>query len=201
MSAAIPGYIKASAELIPRFEAISSEELYAHVNHLLPQGNKSILDIGAGTGRDAAWFAEHGQNVVAVEPVKELRETGITLHQTSRIQWLDDALPYLSRTMKRGEKFDFVMLSGVWQHLDADERQEAMPNLRNLTRLNGLLIMSLRHGPGAPSRPCFEANPEQVIRLATEFGFRLVYRHRADSIQASNLAAGVAWTWLAFAPD
>ena len=80
MSAAIPGYIKASAELIPRFEAISSEELYAHVNHLLPQGNKSILDIGAGTGRDAAWFAERGQNVVAVEPVKEPRETGITLH-------------------------------------------------------------------------------------------------------------------------
>ena len=34
----------------------------------------SVLDIGAGTGRDALWLGQQGFQVVAVEPVIELYE-------------------------------------------------------------------------------------------------------------------------------
>ncbi|MDA0238541.1 MAG: class I SAM-dependent methyltransferase [Proteobacteria bacterium] len=200
MSRAIQGYEKASAGLIPRFEAVSSAELYTPVDHLLSQGAKRVIDIGAGTGRDAAWFADRGQKVLAVEPVSQLREAGIKLHPSPNIQWLDDTLPTLPHVLEREEKFDLLVLGAIWHHLDEDERRLTMPVLRRLTSADGLLIMSLRHGPGTSDRPCFESDPEQVIDLALEQGFRSIFRKSADSIQARNKTAEVTWTWLAFAP-
>lgn len=200
MTSSIQGYEKASPELIPRFEAISSAELYAPVDHLLPDEEERIIDIGAGTGRDSAWFAERGQRVLAVEPVGQLREAGIKLHPSPCIQWLNDALPALPQVMMREETFDLVLLSAVWHHLNDGERQLAMPVLRRLIGDNGRLIISLRHGPGAPDRPCFESDPEQVIKLAIEQGFRSVFLEATNSVQAGNNAANVTWSWLAFEP-
>jgi hypothetical protein len=32
---------------------------------------------------------------------------------------LDDSLPYLARLVQRDERFDVVMLTAVWMHLNA----------------------------------------------------------------------------------
>ena len=72
----IQGYAAASVEMIPRFEAISSAQLYMPVADLLPASPSRIVDIGAGTGRDAAWLAGMGHDVTAVEPVDALRRGG-----------------------------------------------------------------------------------------------------------------------------
>lgn len=70
--------------LIARFDAIPSEEIYAPVVDLMPTRPARVVDIGAGTGRDAAWFARQGHDVLAVEPVRALREAGIALHGSAR---------------------------------------------------------------------------------------------------------------------
>ena len=54
--------------LVPEYERLSFEEIRAPVLDLLPECDACILDVGAGIGRDAAWFAANGHNVVAVEP-------------------------------------------------------------------------------------------------------------------------------------
>ena len=105
MSAAIPGYIKASAELIPRFEAISSEELYAHVNHLLPQGNKSILDIGAGTGVFLDELKSAGFNsLIGIEPSLE----PINAAPSHRKKWLKHDIFRAGQFDKNS--FDFILM-------------------------------------------------------------------------------------------
>jgi len=194
----VEGYTEAAAELIPRYEAVSSSNLYSEVAHLLPELGGRVIDIGAGTGRDAGWLAAKGCCVLAVEPVAAFRRAGASLHQSPRIEWLDDVLPKLPRVLNRGETFDLVLLSAVWQHLDGQQRQLAMPNLRALTAPGGRLFLSVRHGLGAPTRPCFPATAEDAIELAHGNGFRLVLRRSAASIQARNREAGVTWTWLAF---
>jgi SAM-dependent methyltransferase len=194
----IEGYADAAAELIPRYEAVSSSNLYSDVAHLLPEPGSSVIDIGAGTGRDAAWLAAKGCRVLAVEPVAPFREAAATLHQSPRIEWVDDSLPGLPRVLQRGQTFDFVLLSAVWQHLDRRERQLAMPNLRALIVPGGRLLLSVRHGQGPPTRPCFPASAEDAIDLAHRSGFRLVSRRSAASTQAMNRQAGVTWTWIAF---
>lgn len=197
MEDVIAGYAADAAELIVRYEALSPADLLSPVIDLLPKTGR-VLDLGAGTGRDAAWFAANDFRVLAVEPVAYFREAGARLHPSPRIDWLDDRLPDLAAVQKRGGAFDLVLLSGVWQHLDSDQRKRAMPVIAMLLASSGILVVSVRHGPGAPSRPCFEANLGQAIGLAEAAGLRLVRRRRVGSVQEGNRRAGVTWTWLAF---
>ena len=194
----LAGYENAEPGMINRFEAISSEKLYRPVEEVLPKQPATVLDIGAGTGRDAAWFASKGATVVAVEPVDQLRETGRSIHRRSNIEWINDALPLLTKTLARKTRSELIVLSGVWQHLDRAMRECAMPNLRKLTQLSGTLIISVRHGPGAPSRPVFPADVEHTISLARREKFALRFQTMAPSIQNANRDAGVTWTWLVF---
>src|SRR3546814_10754539 len=145
MNNVLSGYVSASAELTPRFEAISTADLFAPVRERLPTMATRVVDIGAGTGRDAAWFAGNGHQVLAVEPVQELRAAGIALHKDVRITWLDDRLPELSAVMQE-PRFDLVILSAVWQHLDEDDRAVAIRHLGKMTSHGGLLLLSFRQG-------------------------------------------------------
>jgi len=192
----LKGYAAEAERLIPQFEALSSEEVLGAVLDLLPSGPGSVLEIGAGTGRDAAWLAEGGHRVVAVEPVGELREAGRKLHESAAIEWLDDRLPSLDRVGAKNERYDLVLAVAVWQHLLPEHHSTAALNLAALVAANGRLILSIRHGPGAPGRPCFPANPDDFIAAAEGGGLDLVARRSAESIQPGNRAAGVTWTWL-----
>lgn len=190
----LAGYEADGQDLVDRFEAIDPAGLYAPVAQFIPAARARIADIGAGTGRDAAWLAGLGHAVVAVEPVAALREAGRALHP--ELAWIDDRLPKLSGL--RGERFDRLLLSGVWQHLDDRARAEAMPALADLLARNGVLVMSLRHGPGAPLRPIWPVDVQATVALARDAGLRLVHRAEAASVQAGNQAAGVTWTWVCF---
>ncbi|MFV1920862.1 class I SAM-dependent methyltransferase [Sphingomonas sp. MJ1 (PH-R8)] len=196
MTDVLTGYAEASAELIARFEAISTRDLLAPVADLLPVSPARIADIGAGTGRDAAWFASQGHHVLAVEPVEELRAAGMALHGDRRIAWLDDRLPDLVAA-RREPAFDLVTACAVWQHLDEDDRAVGIRHLAGMTADGGLLILSLRHGAGAPSRRVFPVDVERIVAGARENGFDIVRVAEAASLQAGNQAAGVKWTWLA----
>ncbi|MCW5770956.1 MAG: class I SAM-dependent methyltransferase [Rhodospirillaceae bacterium] len=189
MDDVLAGYAAEAPALIARFDALDPNELYAAVLDLLPRNPAKVADIGAGTGRDAAWFALQGHTVLAVEPVKELREAGRALHPSDRIEWLDDRLPGLAKMLARGP-FGLMTLSGVWQHIDEAARRIAMAHL-------GRLVMSLRHGPGAPGRRVFPISPDATIEAAAQAGFALLRRTETGSMQPGNRALGVRWTWLA----
>ncbi|KSB87318.1 hypothetical protein AS593_19115 [Caulobacter vibrioides] len=188
----LAGYEADGADLVARFETIEPAGLYAPVAAFIPSAPARMADIGAGTGRDAAWLAGLGHAVVAVEPAAALREAGRALRPD--LAWVDDRLPELATL--RGQAFDRVLLSGVWQHLDEEARAIAMPALAGLLASGGVLVMSLRHGPGAPSRPVWPVDVEATIALAEGAGLRLVHRVEAASVQAGNQAAGVTWTWV-----
>ena len=192
----LAGYEDAADALIKKFEAISSVDLFQAVHDDLPGKPSRILDIGAGTGRDAAWFASQSHTVVAVEPVDGLRTYGMSRHTSPNITWLDDSLPELLRTSTLGEKFDLIVLSAVWQHLNDTHRQQAFSVLQQLTAKGGKIIMSLRHGPGAPTRRVFPVATSATRALAGSFGFFALREVAMPSIQQQNQENGVTWTWL-----
>jgi SAM-dependent methyltransferase len=194
----LDGYAAAATpDFIAAYDALSPERLYEHVIDLLPGSDARVADIGAGTGRDAAWLADRGQNVVAVEPVRELREAGRKLHRSKGIVWLDDRLPHL-KEVRSYRPFDLVILSAVWQHLTDEHRVQAMPNLATITAPGGIMILSLRHGPGGEGRRVFPVSPDVTIRVADHCGLQLIRRRESGSVQTMNQAMGVCWTWLAF---
>ncbi|QIG79797.1 class I SAM-dependent methyltransferase [Stakelama tenebrarum] len=197
MQEVLDGYAAAASDtLIATYDALSSEEIYRHVADLFPREASRVADIGAGTGRDAAWFAARGHRVTAVEPVRELREAGRALHGSAAIDWVDDRLPHLTRLVGFCV-FDLVTLCGVWQHLPDPEQDIALAGLAAIIAPDGLLVMSLRHGPGAAGRPVFPADPDAMIAAAQALGFQLIRRIHAPSVQPGNRVNGVHWTWLA----
>jgi SAM-dependent methyltransferase len=192
------GYADEAKELFKHYESFSAADAHRAVLHLIPAAPSSVLDIGSGTGRDAAWFAAQGHRVVAVEPTDAMRIPAMARHPSPRIEWLDDSLPDLALLLARGERFDLVMLTAVWMHLDPRQRRQAMPHLASLVREGGTVIMQVRHGPVAPGRRMFEVPPEETIELARMQGLHLVLNLRAESTQEENRLAGITWTSLAF---
>jgi SAM-dependent methyltransferase len=141
------GYASEADALVRQYESLSFADVHRHVLHLLPWPPASVLDIGSGTGRDAAGLADLGHLVTAVEPTAALRLRAQRLHPSPRIEWIDDSLPDLPVLSSRGQTFDVVMLTAVWMHLDATERVRAMPTVAGLLRTGGLMALTQRHGP------------------------------------------------------
>jgi SAM-dependent methyltransferase len=192
------GYADEAEELFRLYEAIPFADVHRAVLHLIPTAPGRIVDIGSGTGRDAAWFAAKGHRVVAVEPTEAMRIPAMALHPSPRIEWLNDSLPDLALLLARGEEFDLVMLSAVWMHLDEAQRRQAMPNLAALVRAGGVMIMNIRHGPVPMGRRMFEISPEETIELAQMQGLQAVLNVRTESSEQTNRLAGITWTNLAF---
>ena len=192
----ISGYAVDAEHLIPAYEAIPAPNVFAHVLDFLPKRPSRIIEIGAGTGRDAAWLASQNHKLTAVEPVEPFREAGMLLHPSSLIRWVDDRLPYLPHILESQETFDLVLLVSVWQHLTPEERPVSMVNLSKLLSSCGRVIMSIRHGPGSADRECFPATASETIDLARQSGLKILSQRSAESVQAQNRLAGVTWTWL-----
>ena len=116
------GYAEEAEALFKRYESIPFTDAHRAVLDLIPAMPGRVLDIGSGTGRDAAWFAGRGHSVVAVEPTDAMRLPAMALHPSRRIDWLNDSLPDLATLRARGETFDLVMLDCG---LDASRRRTA----------------------------------------------------------------------------
>jgi SAM-dependent methyltransferase len=191
------GYAEEAEALTRQYESVHFVDVHGPILHLLPTVPSDVLDIGAGTGRDAAALAGMGHRVVAVEPTAALRDRAALLHPSSRIEWIEDYLPCLARVRARGDRFDVVMLTAVWIHLDSRQREEAMPRAASLLRPGGVLLLTLRHGPAPPGRRrLFETSADEPIALAGVHGLHVAVKveHQADFYGRR----GVTWTSLAF---
>lgn len=192
------GYADQAPDLLARYEALDPEQVNAHWRALFLPPAATVLDVGAGTGRDAAWLASLGYTVHAVEPTDALREGAMKLHPEPQITWGDDALPDLTATRASGKTYDMVMLNAVWMHLDEAERTAAIPNLAALLAPKGRLYISLRHGPVPPGRRMFDVTADETLALAVAHGLKPLQNLRSGSIQAENQNRGVEWTSLVF---
>lgn len=175
MSESTAGYASIADQLVVQYEGISFEEVHGQILHLLPPAGRA-LDIGAGTGRDAAALARRGFRVTAAEPTAEMSAHGQRLHAGLDITWTDDALPHLPLLTARGETYDLIMMTAVWMHLDEAERATAMPVVTALLASGGRLAMTLRHGPVPRGRRMFDVSADDVSAAAHPYGLDLLYR-------------------------
>lgn len=192
------GYAEKAADLIARYDEIPFERKHEVVLPLLPPPPVRCLDIGAGTGSDAAWLAKSGYDVVAVEPLGAFCTFGAQTHASSRIEWIDDHFPRLEKVRSRGHCFALVLATAVWMHLEYEERRTAMDVVSRLLCPGGLFCLTLRHGAVPSGRLMFHVSASETIRLAERNGLSLVANVLKDSLQIDNARAGVTWSHLAF---
>ncbi|MEN9315691.1 MAG: hypothetical protein RIS35_2084 [Pseudomonadota bacterium] len=176
-------YDSHAPELARSYEAIDPAQLHAWLHDLLPTPGAAALDVGAGTGRDAAWLESLGFEVVAVEPSAAMRAQATALHPDATVRWIADALPRLPEARRLGMRFDLILLSAVWMHVPEADRAAAFDTLMTLLTPGGLLAITLRLGPSAPERGMHPVTEAEVERLAQERGAHVQRRVEAEDRQ------------------
>ncbi len=173
------------------FEQLEFQQLHATLLNYLPQHPCSILEIGSGSGRDAAGLAELGHKVIAVEPSSALRGRAQLMHQHSRITWVDDKLPELEAVRKLGAHYDVIFLSAVWMHLPYSDRQPSLERILELLKKEGLLYITLRHGPFEMVEGFWDIPDEELVKLIREYGLVEIEQSTEDDLLNRP---GVTWT-------
>ncbi len=166
MSNAIDFYNSNAKELSAIYESLTFEEVHGPSIKFLPSGCEA-LDIGAGSGRDAAWLKANGYKVTAIEPSSEMRHIARNLHP-EEIDWLSDSLPNLDSQNNKENFYGLVLVSGVWMHIAPSERKESFSRISKLIRTNGILLITLRHGPLDERREMFDVSKNELVKFAGE---------------------------------
>ena len=186
-------YEKHAREVAAMYESLDAENLLNWLQDFLPAEGGRILDVGAGSGRDAAWLADQGFQVVAVEPSPAMRVEASKCHESQSIQWEDERLPDMPRASSQGP-YDLILLSAVWMHVPPVQRKRAFRKLINLLTADGTLAITLRNGLEIPERGIHEVTAEELEALSHDHGAAVVHRDECEDQQRRE---NVCWTRIA----
>jgi SAM-dependent methyltransferase len=188
-------YTQNAQKFFDQYESLDAAKVHASWSRHLPATKALILDVGAGSGRDARWLAGFGHEVVAVEPSAGLREKGRSLSSAAGVQWLSDSLPGLAEVFRLDLQFDLILLSAVWMHVAPGERERAFRKLVNLLRPGGKLVITLRHGPSPDDRAFHPVSSQELKSLAKGHVLEVVEEvHAPDQLGRPE----VSWETLVF---
>lgn len=177
-----------------RYESLKTDEVHGDWLSLLPSTQLLVLDVGAGSGRDAAWFAKQNHEVVAVEPADALRQRAQEIHPSPRIQWIDDQLPALDAVHDLDYAFDVILLSAVWMHVPPSQRERAFRKLTELLKPGGHLVITLRSSPPEDGRTAYETSTAELRDLSRSFALEFL-----DTTRSSDqLGRDLGWTAAVF---
>lgn len=157
------------------------DDMYAlMLRHFVPGGR--TIDVGCGNGRDAAWLAQQGFDVVGYDSSPALIELArqsfpsVTFH-----------VGYLPELEGVTTQFDNVVCETVLMHLPANEVPQAAARLWALVRPGGVLYVSWRVTEGDDLRHAdgrlYSAFSPDVVRAALHGGVAL---HEEDVTSASS---------------
>ena len=166
-------YSTNASALAKQYDSVPFESVHKDWLQVIPKEGM-VLDVGAGSGRDARYLAAKGLGVVAVEPATGIREIAQKYIVSNLIHWISDSLPELTEVFRLQTKFDLILLSAVWMHIAPSARERAFRKLSSLLKPNGKLVISLRHGGSADERTMHPVSADELAKFASQFG--LTYR-------------------------
>ena len=188
-------YTTNALRLSQQYDSLSPDQVHAgwlsHLPAVQPSSNQA-LELGAGSGRDAAWLASIGWDVLAVEPSSGLRDIGCKSTADKHVKWLDDTLPQLASIP---ESYDFsfrlILASAMWMHLTPDEQVLACERLQQLAADDTLIVITWRNQASERERVFHAVDAAQF-----EKAFNSVSRKSSVTITESSDEGerdGVVW--------
>ena len=191
-------YTRNAEQLAEQYDSLDFEQVHRDWLDLIPSEGL-VLDVGAGSGRDARYLADRGLTVYAVEPADGIRERAQQYNSSPSIHWINDSLPELTHVQRHATKFDLILLSAVWMHVAPSSRQRAFRKLSSLLKPNGKMVVSLRHGTSPDSRTMHSVSADELKQYAQQQGLSYkLLNARSDQLGRQD----VSWeTVLLTLPD
>ena len=188
---AISFYDRDAETLARAYDAIDFDKLHGLLQPFLPKEGR-ILDVGAGSGRDARALAERGLEVVAVEPSVGMRREAARHPPSPKILWTEDSLPDLT-TIPDFPDFSLILVSAVWMHIPPPLRGRALHRLSRLLLPEGHLYLTFRSVPDDPERGMAPVSLPDTLRSARECGLSLLLSNTSGDLLGRS---GVSWSAL-----
>lgn len=179
-------------ELNAQYLAVSTEDVHHSWLSLIQKSGRA-LDVGTGVGRDAAFLAQQGYSVTAVDASENMLEQAKANFKDLPIEWLVDTLPKLNRVRALDIKYDLILVSAVWQHIAPSQRNDAIRILSRLLAPNGKLVITLRHGDFADSRTAFAVSKDELKDIARKLGLRFSAPAAAELAPDLSGRKDVSW--------
>lgn len=184
-------YDRDAAAFAARYDAVSFAAVHPLLSRYLPE-NGHVLDVGAGSGRDACAMAARGLAVTAVEPSAGMR--AIASAKSSGIHWIDDRLPKLASLREAAGQFDFVLCSAVLMLVAPEDLAPSLAAMARLLIRNGRLGLNLRApAAGEPSNLFFDHTDEAVLDAARVTGLVTIGRS-----EVGDALGREAYRWRSF---
>jgi len=111
---------------------IFNKEIWPHIKKYFSK-EKRVLDVGCGNGRFSAFFSSHVQEVIAIDPCREMNP----VFQRKNIEYHNKSL----QDFNNEEKYDVIFLLGVFYLMQNWDTTLAFKNLISKLREDGVLIL------------------------------------------------------------
>ena len=192
--AVVKYYDRSAGRLAETYDGLKFEVVHRDLPEFLPERPGRALDVGAGSGRDAAALAARGYAVCAIEPSAALRRQSEAHYRGNNLTWIDDRLPSLS-SLRGVQSFELILCSAVWMHLTADEQRASMVRFSELAAPDAILCITFRQARPGETVAIYSIKGEDVVADARVCGFRLLSESRSPDWVGRT---GVEWRSLIF---
>ena len=193
--ATIQHYDRNADLLAKRYESAEVQAMHANLLRHLP-ANCPVLEIGCGSGRDAAFLLAHGFDVAAVDASAEMVATAQRCHPELAGRIHQSAFPLEATSPMLSRRFGAVVMIAILMHLDDQELATCAAQVCELLCPGGVLIVStstgrtgLNAGRDADGRLFLERPVSELSQTFERVGFRPVATY--DDTDAFNRA--ISW--------
>jgi len=181
----------------------------SHLDHLLlrhlPERGARVLELGCGSGREAAFLHRSGYDVRGVDASQPMIEEALRRHPELAGRLSCGAVPLPEHSPLLSDSFDAIIAIALLMHVPDAELFETILQCKRMLRPSGVVFISVsvaRAGGDAegrdPGRRLFRERPVEELQLLFErLGFRLAARYQTPD----SLERGMLWHALVFQLD
>jgi len=133
-------YHQNALDLTERYETADVAAMHAHLLEAFTRSSK-LLEIGCGSGRDAAFMVSNGYDVTAVDGSQAMIDAAQELHpelsDSLHVVLLPDGLEEFTET------YDGIYSVATLMHLDNEQIESSIQHISNLLKTGGTLFFSV----------------------------------------------------------
>ncbi len=190
-------YTENATEIARRYESVVSPVERYFAFSFTPGAR--VLDVGCGSGRDAARLLGSGYDAYGIEPVEALRHAAMAAHPELSGRIGEGGLPRTGDAF--GGEFDGVLCSAVLMHVPETDLLDAALAIRRLLKPGGRLLLSIPASRGdllsgdrdTNGRLFSTYSADEISLLLERLGFAPISRWESDDVLGRS---GTSWTTL-----
>ena len=177
-------YNRNAHQIADSYEIQRPHRLYELISLFFKTADHITLDLGCGSGQDAAHLKSKDYKVIGLDASEEMIREAKIRHPG--IEFRNGSLPALSDLMDAC--VDNLLCSGVFMHLGEEDLIPAAINCRRVMKEQGVLILTFRDNDSNSSQSPGDTrlftiiSPGRLAMLFESLGMRVLYQEMANDL-------------------